>query len=178
MLAECEQVIQAGIASFVEVGNALLTIRDKKLYKFAYRNFEAYVKEKWSMTRMRAHQLISASEVFSNVNNCLQKPDSESVARPLAKLEPAQQSEAWRQAVETAPKGKVTAKHVESVVAEGRYYEPGINSARQFSENADADKDSDCLFQLRRWWKKATKKDQKQFLRWVESSAGKKKGNP
>ena len=38
--------------------------------------------------------------------------------RPLAKLEPEQQREAWTKAIETAPEGKMTAAHVQKVVRE------------------------------------------------------------
>jgi len=41
--------------------------------------------------------------------------------RPLARLEPDQQREAWQKAVETAPEGKVTAAHV-SIVGAGKSY--------------------------------------------------------
>ncbi|MCL4304005.1 MAG: hypothetical protein KJ077_50440, partial [Anaerolineae bacterium] len=48
-------------------------------------------------------------------------PAAESVARPLAALpDPDQQREAWQQAVDTAPGGKVTARHVENVVSSMR----------------------------------------------------------
>jgi len=43
-------------------------------------------------------------------------PKTESQTRPLSRLEPEQQKEVWKKAVETAPEGKVTAKHVESIV--------------------------------------------------------------
>jgi hypothetical protein len=59
-------------------------------------------------------------------------PAAESVARPLAALpDPEQQREAWQQAVDTAPGGKVTARHVESVVNTmrgGNGHSPSINS--------------------------------------------------
>jgi len=42
--------------------------------------------------------------------------------RPLSKLEPAQQREAWQKAVATAPEGKVTAAHVS---IEPKLYSPG-----------------------------------------------------
>ena len=54
-------------------------------------SFEHYCRERWQFTRMRASQLIAASGVVGNVNNCLQKPTTESQARPLTKLEPEQQ---------------------------------------------------------------------------------------
>lgn len=41
----------------------------------------------------------------------------------------------------------------------------------EFSKEAEeADKDSDVLFQLKRWWNKATKKDKKNFRDWAESN--------
>jgi predicted SnoaL-like aldol condensation-catalyzing enzyme len=45
---------------------------------------------------------------------------SERQARPLTKLEPEQQQEAWQKVVETAPEGKITAYHVSKVVSEIR----------------------------------------------------------
>ena len=39
-LAECEAVIERGLATFVEVGRALLHIRDERLYRAAHRTFE------------------------------------------------------------------------------------------------------------------------------------------
>jgi hypothetical protein len=47
--------------------------------------------------------------------------------RPLTSLPPPQQAEAWQRAVETAPEGKVTAAHVQTVVTEmqgGNVYQP------------------------------------------------------
>lgn len=45
---------------------------------------------------MRACQLIASAEVLQNVNHGLQIPTSERQTRPLAKLEPEQQQEAWQ----------------------------------------------------------------------------------
>ena len=117
-LIQLENAIEVGLRTFVDVGNALLEIRDSRLYRLTHGTFEDYCRVRWGFTRMRASQLISAAEVIENlgVNNCLQTPATESQARPLTVLEPAQQREAWQRAVETAPNGKVTAAHVESVV--------------------------------------------------------------
>lgn len=45
-------------------------------------------------------------------------PETERQTRPLVKLEPEQQCEAWQKAVETAPEVKVTAAPVSKVVKE------------------------------------------------------------
>jgi len=112
-LAELETIIESGMKSFLVVGRALLKIRDSRLYRDSHRTFDDYCRDRWGMTRMRASQLIAAVAVSENVNNCLQ---NEAQARPLTRLEPEQQAEAWQEAVETAPNGKVTAAHVENVV--------------------------------------------------------------
>ena len=100
------------------MGIALMTIRDKRLYRDGFDTFEHYCRERWQFTRMRASQLIAASGVVENVNNCLQKPTTESQVRPLTKLEPEQQKEVWEKAVQTAPEGKITARHVQKIVNE------------------------------------------------------------
>lgn len=56
-------------------------------------------------------------EVLNDLKrSTLQKPQNESQVRPLTKLPPEKQVKAWRKAVETAPDGKITAKHVQQVV--------------------------------------------------------------
>lgn len=117
-LAELEAVVDRGQKVFIEVGRALTEIRDSKLYRETHKTFEEYCQERWGFTRMRASQFISAAEVVENlnVNNCLQTPATESQARPLARLEPEIQPIAWQESVATAPNGKVTAAHIESVV--------------------------------------------------------------
>lgn len=118
-LEQCEATIKEHLASFVEVGRALAAIRNGRLYKQAgFTTFEAYCRERWEMSRIHAHRLVESAGVVGRLlpvgNNPL--PTAETHVRPLTKLPPDQQPEAWREAVETAPDGKVTAKHVASVV--------------------------------------------------------------
>lgn len=119
-LAELERVISDGLRTFVEVGRALAKIRDGKLYQGeGFKSFEAYCRERWDFTRMRAHQLIQAAEVSENVKHVLhdEAPANPRQAAELAKLPAGEQPRAWQEAVATAPEGKVTAKHVAAVVA-------------------------------------------------------------
>lgn len=134
-LAECEAVIERGLKTFVDVGNALLQIRDDRLYRAEYGTFEDYCRDKWGWQRHYANRLIGAAQVTKNlvpigtnqtmfVNNPatwpagFKLPETESQARPLTTLDAEQQREAWQRAVETAPEGKITAAHVQSVVDE------------------------------------------------------------
>lgn len=114
-LAEYEAVIERGLQTFVEVGNALMAIRDGRLYLGDHRTFEDYCRERWQLERRRAYHLMDAAAVVNNVNNCthdIPPPANEAQARPLTKLPAEQQPAVWQAAVEAVPDGKVTAAHV------------------------------------------------------------------
>ena len=117
-LQQHEAVIERGLKTFVEVGMALAAIRDGGLYKQSHATFEDYCQRRWRMARQTAYQYIDAAQVTENVRNCghLPAPANEAQARPLARLEPEQQREAWALTVETAPHGIVTAAHVKKTV--------------------------------------------------------------
>ena len=110
-LQQCETIIEEGLRTFVDVGGALLKIRDKKLYRQEYSTFEEYCQSKWSISRPRAYQLIDSAKVIGNLSTFVDKtPDNEAQARPLTKLGPEDQVKAWAKVIETAPEGKITAK--------------------------------------------------------------------
>jgi hypothetical protein len=117
-LAAFECVIEKGLASFMEVGVALMRIRDDRLYRETHDTFEAYCSERWQISRPRAYQLIEAAEVGRVVSTNVDKsPANEAQIRPLTRLEdPQEQRAAWKEAVQTAPEGRMTAAHVEQVV--------------------------------------------------------------
>jgi len=122
-----EQTIERNLASFLEIGRALITIRDKRLYRpgaarNGYDTFEAYCRERWKFSKTHANRFIESTKVIKNLTPIGVIPENEAQARPLAKLPPEQQQEAWDKVVETAPDGKVTAKHVEEVV--DKYLDP------------------------------------------------------
>jgi hypothetical protein len=104
-----EAVIETRLKTFIEVGSALLAIRDKRLYRAEYSNFEAYCRNRWSFSRIHAHRLIVASGVVENLLPTGNIPTSERQIRPLVGLQPDQQRIAWSQVAATAPNGKVTA---------------------------------------------------------------------
>lgn len=113
-LTECESRIEQGIAVFLEVGNALLEIRDSRLYRQQYPTFEAYCKERWGMKRPRAYELMDAATVVKNVSEISDiVPQKEAHTAPLTRLEPEVQREVWREVTETTPADKITAKAVE-----------------------------------------------------------------
>src|ERR1051326_8938947 len=143
--SRCENIIQKGLDTFVEVGAALITIRDKRLYRATHATFELYCVQRWQMTARRAHQLCAASAVVNNllmagkVNNCSPPaadpktyefeeeaaqeerpatpvPTTESQARPLTRLSPENQPRAWEAAVARSNGQVPTARVVEEEV--------------------------------------------------------------
>lgn len=122
LLTSYEAVIQQGLESFVEVGNALAAIRDRKLYR-PHQTFDEYCEQRWSLKRSHVYRLIDAAEIVCDVSPIGDIPKTESQARPLAQIKDREQrAEVWQTVVESAPKDedgepKITAKHVEQVVA-------------------------------------------------------------
>lgn len=114
-LLEHEAVIERGLQTFYEVGMALLAIRDGRLYRDGYPTFEAYCQERWQMTRQYANNMIAAASVIDNLETIVVKPTNEAQARPLTTLAPDEQRIVWDVVQQTAPAGKVTAAHVQSV---------------------------------------------------------------
>jgi hypothetical protein len=105
--------------SFIAVGNALLTIRDRRLYREGFKTFMEYCNARWGMGRAYANYLISGSQIAANLATpvalctpCEIQPIHEKQVRLLAHLEPDQQREVWEEAVKTAPVGKVTYKKI------------------------------------------------------------------
>lgn len=144
-LAKEEEIIERGMRSFVEVGNALMRIRDNDLYTVTHNTFEAYCKERWGMARRTAYQMIDAATVVENVRNCAQIPTHESQVRPLAALPPEQQPAAWQEAVDTAPEGKVTAAHVKQVVRDIHAREEEPDTMQEAEEPELSVSDNDVL---------------------------------
>ena len=61
---ELETIIETGLKTFVDVGNALAEIRDRKLYRDGYKTFEDYCRDRWEFSKQRAYQLMNAAGVI------------------------------------------------------------------------------------------------------------------
>ncbi len=69
-LTELEGVIETGLKTFTEVGNALLAIRDGKLYRAGHETFAAYCRDRWNLKERRAYQLMDSSAVVNQIKSC------------------------------------------------------------------------------------------------------------
>ncbi len=129
--------------AFYEAGKALQELRKKRLYRSTHATFEQYCLERFGFQRRHPYRLIDAADVVDNLigtqnddsemcpngtqnddedetqmcpNGTQILPTSERQVRPLTKLEPSEQVEAWTEAV-TQAGGKVPpARVVKEVV--------------------------------------------------------------
>jgi N6-adenosine-specific RNA methylase IME4 len=116
-LARCEAVIERGLKTFVEVGEALLLIRDRRLYRQTHSSFESYCRERWGMSKRRANQLVGAAGVIENLGTIVPVlPATESQCRPLAGLLPEEQREVWAEVVSLCGDAGITAAQVKAAV--------------------------------------------------------------
>ena len=85
-LHDLEGRIRRDWQAFLNVGEALITIRDKRLYRERHQTFDEYCDKVWHFTRQRAYQLMTAHEIAGNVSTTGLHITSERQARPLATL--------------------------------------------------------------------------------------------
>lgn len=106
-LAENEAVIRRSLTDFIEVGHALMEIRDERQYVAAgFDTFENYCRERWDFARSTANDHINSVRVVDVVSARanIAPPQTEFQARPLIKVlnqdgEDAV-TQAWEQIVE------------------------------------------------------------------------------
>jgi hypothetical protein len=102
-LAMCEQVIERGKRSWIDMGRALREIRDARLYRATHGTFEDYCEQRWEIARRHAYRLMDGAAAVVNVSDRTQGITLEAM-RPLAGLPPEQQREVWAAAEAAAPR--------------------------------------------------------------------------
>lgn len=142
ILQECEVVIERGLSSFIDVGNALLKIRDGKLYRQYGEKvtFKTYLKDRWSLDEVRAYQLMNGAETVENLKTkqLFSFPVNEAQVRPLTTLDPEDQIKVWQEVLDVKPDGKVTAKFVEKFVDDFKH-EKKMASVKQYKDTESPD---------------------------------------
>jgi hypothetical protein len=112
-----EGIIQKGLESWRQVSEALLTIRDGRLYRESHKSFEAYCRDRWNISRPRAYQLIGSSEVVKELpekmSNMLDNPRQ---AAELAKVPTEKREKVIERTIER--EGKLTAKAIKETARE------------------------------------------------------------
>jgi hypothetical protein len=135
-LDELEGVIERGQQTFMEVGEALLTIKERRLYREAgFDTFDAYCQKRWGFGKRRANQVLAAAEVGTMVPGL-----NERQARALAPIR--HDPELMREVVEQAmADGVITGRVLAQIVErEERNYQllcRALELVRQLPRNPD-----------------------------------------
>ncbi|MGD1087088.1 MAG: hypothetical protein ABSA47_20315 [Verrucomicrobiota bacterium] len=103
-----ETVIRSGWTTFLDVGRALLTIRDERLYKDKYTEFADYCRVEWGFSKTHVNRQIAASHVVDVLTPIGAKIENESVARPMTGLTDDQIRKTYETAQKLAEKEKKT----------------------------------------------------------------------
>lgn len=149
LLAECEVVIERGMGVFIDVGAALMSVRENRLYRAEFGDFDDYCRERWALSKDYANKLISSARVVelisntkvSEINNDIPLPATERQTRELAPLldDPDELREVWNEAVERT-EGKPTAAAIREVRRE-RSDEPEPAPQAKFIEPPQSSED-------------------------------------
>ena len=118
-LQQLENIIERGLAPFVEVGKALQQIREGRLYREAgYTRFEDYCRERWGWSRIHAHRQIEAAKVAGILLPTGNTPASERQARELArvKTDGALDAEAIKKIVLEVPLDRTSARELKEII--------------------------------------------------------------
>lgn len=114
-LERAEAVINQGMATFVEVGEALATIRNGKLYRDGYKTFGDYCQDKWGFTDSRARQLTTAAKIAAETKAVTGVTvTDERTARELNRVPKEQRVGV---VTEAAKSGSVTSKSVKQAAS-------------------------------------------------------------
>jgi hypothetical protein len=108
------------------LGQKLLELHEREGWKaLGYTSWRECVTHEFEFGQSHVYRLLDFARIERNLSPIGEEgyplPAGESVARPLALLDdPEEQRRVWQQAVDTAPEGRVTARHVQNIVDEVR----------------------------------------------------------
>jgi hypothetical protein len=136
-LGQLEAQVERGYAEFINVGEALAEIRDRRLYQPRYASFPDYLMDRWRFGYRRASQVIDSARVGKIVHQAdARLPLRESWMRELRNLEPSQAVEIYRAALEEHD-GKPTASQIKAVRV-SRYPTPAERRRSERQQSAHA----------------------------------------
>lgn len=107
-----EAEMRRDIGAFHRFGNNLAQIQHDRLYRDDYPTFEAYIEERWDLSRGHAYRLMKSADVVASLSVDGPAPESERQVRELAKVPEPQRQEVWDDAVSRAEGNQPTAEQV------------------------------------------------------------------
>lgn len=127
---ECADQINSNLTNIRQL---VVDLHDRDGWSaLGYANWTECVNKEFQQGGNYIFKQFAAAQIEQNINDSAKSNCTtvqlgtipERQLRPLSKLDPDQQREAWQQAVATAPDGKVTAAHVYRIVKEMTHPEP------------------------------------------------------
>lgn len=159
-LLQYEHQIQTAMQqAFYEVGQCLMQIQGRKLYRENYSTFEAYCWKRWELKRVQAYRMIGAAKVFENLQQRalseLSRPASpigysgqdvsqimpmnESQTRVLADYEPEEQAHIWQNVLEQTGGQGITTELVKQVAQRSGFRRKAGTSSKPQGKRADSE---------------------------------------
>jgi hypothetical protein len=124
-LERLETTISSGLTAFIDVGNALAEIKEKRLYRQYHSSFDAYCRNQWDMGKSKAYALIQAAALTEELSGIPDTPLPANPAQAEALAPLAGDPEAAAAAMQAASAdGPATAKKIADE-AEKRAPKPG-----------------------------------------------------
>lgn len=114
--ADLEVAVDRGIGTFIEVGEALESICERREYVAVHGTFEKYLAARWNFTRAHAYRLIGAAKVaaVSPMGDTMTERQARELAPVLRQEGPEKVREVLAKATTAATRrgGKVTARDI------------------------------------------------------------------
>lgn len=118
-LAGSVETIQRGLGTFLEVGRALVRIRDLRLYRNLAPTFDAFCFKVLGLSKQHCYNYIACSDVFGTLEArpefAGRLPQNEAQTRPLRSLDSATVIEIWTEVVAQSATTPITAAMVRTV---------------------------------------------------------------
>lgn len=147
LLNRLEETIDKHLKLFRDVGYALKTIRDERLYRIEYDTFVDYCLAEWDLSKTRAYQYIDAYELVENLSTMVDKSDSpifhilpknERQARPLTLIPTEQQRKMWAMILKEAEEkgARITATFIQQCIDthQQKKFKKVVRKAREAKE--------------------------------------------
>lgn len=109
-----ERIVSTGLQGWIEVGEALIEIRDSRLYRIEAGTFEEYCQSKFKMEKRHAYQLMQGAPIAREV--CATAHISNKATLELAKVAPEKRQEVFEKATEAASGHVPTARVIKEVI--------------------------------------------------------------
>jgi hypothetical protein len=111
-LAQLEDQVENGLRTFMQVGLALVTINENKLYRATHSTFVAYAEDRFGLTGSYAYRVMAGAKVVTELPSPIGDIITvESQARELVGLPTKQAAEVLIEAIDTTG-GKPTAEAI------------------------------------------------------------------